>query len=328
MPYRETVVDRLRHPEQYDLLVPDCAAQYGVDGFRVFLGAGSQEIEWDGENAFALDPVTGERYGLVDFQGGGGVLLLPDEKRSLTEADIESVEVVPAEEAADSAALRPLRRAVEKYGDEYFIIGAPGQFTVQTMAIVQPMEATLTDMLDRPDFVKEWSARQLEATIERALAMVGIGANALYIGDTFGQFMSPTQFGDLCLPYFQRFVETLRPSGALIYLHMCGRVTHLLDLMVATGVDCIEPLDEVGGTPVAEVARRVGGQVALMGGVNTVLLARGSVQDVRADCQRCIREAGRNGGYILAACDMLPTETEPEKLQAMLDVARSEGSYR
>jgi uroporphyrinogen-III decarboxylase len=152
--------------------------------------------------------------------------------------------------------------------------------------------------------------------------------DAFYIGETFGQFMSAETFEALCLPYFQRFVEEVRPHGPLIYLHMCGRVTHLLELMVATGVDCIEPLDEVAGTRVDEVAGRIGGRVALMGGVSTVILARGSVEDVRRECRRCIGEAGKNGGYILAACDMLPTETESEKVRAMLEIAGGEGNYR
>ena len=67
--------------------------------------------------------------------------------------------------------------------------------------------------------------------------------------------------------------------------------------------------------------------VALMGGVSTIILARGSVEEVRQECRRCIREAGENGGYILAAGDMLPTETAPEKVQAMIDVACHEGNY-
>jgi uroporphyrinogen-III decarboxylase len=64
-----------------------------------------------------------------------------------------------------------------------------------------------------------------------------------------------------------------------------------------------------------------------MGGVNTVLLSRGTVEQVRRDCERCIRDAGKAGGYLLAACDMLPTETAPEKVRAMLECARTTGRY-
>ncbi len=108
---------------------------------------------------------------------------------------------------------------------------------------------------------------------------------------------------------------------------MCGQVIHLLDLIVETGVDCVEPLDEVAGTRVDEVKKRIGDSVALMGGVNTVLLSRGSLAEVKDDCSRCIREAAEGGGYILAACDMLPTETSSEKVRTMVDCANTLGRY-
>jgi len=45
------------------------------------------------------------------------------------------------------------------------------------------------------------------------------------------------------------------------------------------------------------------------------------------ECRRCIREAAAGGGYILAAGDMLPTETSPEKIHAMVDMASRLGRY-
>ena len=70
LPFQETIVDRLRHPEAYDLLVADCAAAYGVDGFRVWTGAQPQVIEWRDGQALALDPVSGEvlRPGRTEIQ--------------------------------------------------------------------------------------------------------------------------------------------------------------------------------------------------------------------------------------------------------------------
>lgn len=327
LPYKETIVDRLQNPQNYDLLEAECAAGYGVDGFRVWLGMEPRQIEWDGESAFEISPRTGERTGIVDFSGGGGVLRLPEKRRPITEQDIAAVPVVPAAQVADGYWLRPHKKVIERYGREFFIIGVPGQFTVETMSHVEGMEASLMDMVERPEIVKAWTARQLEASIQRAIAMARLGVDAFYIGETFGQFMSPEQFSDLCLPYFRRFTDALRPYGPLIYLHMCGRITHLLDLIPETGVDCLEPLDAVGGTPPDEVKRRLGGKLALMGGVSTLLLAGGSLDEVRDNCRKCIRDVAPGGGYIMAACDMLPTETDPEKVRIMLETARTEGAY-
>ncbi len=259
--------------------------------------------------------------------GGCSVELLPERRRPLTEDDIESEEIVPWEKLLAGRAMEPAIKVNKKFGKDMFLTGAVS-FGVESLSHVEGMERSLIDMIDRPDFVERMLARKVEVAIQQAMAFAKAGMDALYIGETFGQFMSPEQFRRFCLPNYQKLVEELRPHGILIYFHMCGRATHLLELLVETGVDCVEPLDEVGGTPVAEVYRRIGGRVALMGGVNTTLLARGTVDQVREDCARCIREAGRNGGYILAAGDMLPSETSPEKVRAMVECVKNIGSYK
>ena len=235
---------------------------------------------------------------------------------------------VPADDLVHTEAFRPIRRNIEAFGNDMFVVGVPGQFTVETLSYIQGMEQTLMDIVERPDFIKKITERKLEVSIESAKAMAQLGVEALYIGETFGQFMSPEQFKVFCLPYFQRFVDVLKSSGILIYLHMCGRVEHLFELAAETGVHCFEPIDEVAGTRIREAKDILGSRMALMGGVNTVVLSSGTVGEVRRECTRCIREAGENGGYILAACDMLPTETSEEKVAAMVAVAREEGRYR
>lgn len=326
-PFKETIVDCLKNPRNYDLLVAECAKRYGVDGVRVWMGQPPKKIQWENGQAFEVDGLTGEKIGEVDFMGGGGIIQLAARRRQLTDEDIEKIPVISAAELLESEALRPTKQVVAKYGGDLFVVGVPGVYTISALAGAEGMEAALMDIIDRPDFVERWTERQTAATIQKGIAMAQAGVDAFYLGETFGGFMSPEQFAELCVPYFQKFVAALKPYNLPIYLHMCGRATHLLDLVVETGVDCFEPLDVVGGTPVEEVKRRIGKQVALMGGVNTVHLSRGTQAEVRADCSACLAQAAPGGGYILAACDMLPTETEPEKVRIMLETAQSLGKY-
>lgn len=326
-PFKETIVDSLRNPQEYDLVVAECAKRYGVDGVRVWMGPPPQNIQWENDQAFAVDKQTGEKIGEVDFMGGGGIIQLAARRRQLTDADIENIPVISAAELLESEALRPTSQVVANYGGDLFVVGVPGVYTISALAGAEGMEAALMDIIDRPDFVGRWTERQTAATIQKGIAMAQAGVDAFYLGETFGGFMTPEQFAELCVPYFQKFVEALKPYCLPIYLHMCGRTTHLLDLVVETGVDCFEPLDVIGGTPVAEVKQRIGAKVALMGGVNTVHLSRGTLEEVRTDCSHCIAQAAPGGGYILAACDMLPTETDPEKVKIMIETAQTLGKY-
>ena len=81
-------------------------------------------------------------------------------------------------------------------------------------------------------------------------------------------------FKEFFLQYFKRFVTEmharLKDKCPIMYLHVCGNSTRLFELMADTGVDCIEPLDPLGGVQVHDAKKRVGKRVALMGGVHNV----------------------------------------------------------
>jgi uroporphyrinogen-III decarboxylase len=160
--------------------------------------------------------------------------------------------------------------------------------------------------------------------MEKAVALVRCGVDALYIGDASASasVISPRQFEEFCFPRFRRFCEELRRRGVLIYLHICGNSLPLLEMMAETGVDCIEPLDPLGGVTVAEARRRVGARVALMGGVNTLTLLNGTPEAVREEALACCRAGGADGGYILAAGDMVPDFTPEANLHALVRAAK------
>lgn len=129
------------------------------------------------------------------------------------------------------------------------------------------------------------------------------------------------------MPYHRRAVEVLHSHGAQVYLHICGNVVPILELMADTGVDAIEPLDPLGGVTVAEAKRRVGERVALKGGLDTLLLLKGSVDEVMEGAKRCIDEGAAGGGYILGSGDDIPRDAPVENVAAMVEAAHMYGKY-
>ena len=321
MDFESTLLEVIRQPLLMNRLTFECVKLYRVDGLRAWTPAEPLDVVQIEGKWYGRDLATGETLGRVDFQGGGGVL--PSERPTInTEEDIERTRVVPAPELLKSGKFDGIRTIIEEAGNDYFVISAPSQFTVEYLTFQRGKMQALMDLRDSPDFCHKAQERALQVAIEEGKALAMLGIDALMIADTFGGVISPAQFKEFCLPYFRRFVQALRGYGALIYLHVCGNSRGILELMADTGVDCIEPLDPLGGVSVRDAKERVGDRVALMGGANTVKLARGTLQEVVEDCQRCLNEGARGGGYILAAGDMLPTETSAQKVEAMLTAAR------
>ncbi|KKK65702.1 hypothetical protein LCGC14_2971500, partial [marine sediment metagenome] len=149
--------------------------------------------------------------------------------------------------------------------------------------------------------------------------------DALYVGDpsSSASLISPQHFEEFCLPCFRLLCEELHKSDILIYIHICGNSKPILEMMADTGADCIEPLDPLGGVDVADAKRRVGGRVALMGGVNTLTLLEGTPPEaVYDESLACCRAGGSQGGYILAAGDMVPDLAPEASVRAMVAAAK------
>ena len=92
-------------------------------------------------------------------------------------------------------------------------------------------------------------------------------------------------------------------------------------MMADTGADCVEPLDPMGGVDVEDAKRRIGHRGALMGGLSPLTLLESSPEQVFEEAVACCRAGGRDGGYILAAGDMVPDRTPEENIRAMLQAA-------
>ena len=327
LPYEETLLDVIRHPQRMDRLSYQCAKAYGVDGMRAWMpGEPLDGVKVDG-HWHGRDPETGEVLGRVDFQGGGGVL--PSEEPMLvTDEDIDAIPVPTADEIVDSGHLEGIRAITEEAGEDMVIISSAPQFTVEYLTFTLGKARALMDLHDRPQFCHRALEKALAVAITHARALVKVGVRALMVADVYGGVVGPRHFSEFCVPYFQRFVQAVRPLGVPVYMHVCGQSWCILELMADTGVDCIEPLDPLGGVSVADAKRRVGDRVALMGGLDTRLLAHGSMDQVRADAVRCLTEGMPGGGYLLACGDMLPTETHPDKVHMLVEMARTVGSYQ
>lgn len=326
LPFRETILQTLRDPSLANQLVLKCAREYGVDGIRAFMPSEPVVVQEEGEDAYALNE-QGRRIGRVDFQGGGRPAPLEEPCLIPDDAALERIEVASAESLLASPGMRSLCEIVRRTRDDLFVASAPGSFAVDYVAVQRGKQQAMCDLIESPGFVHRIIEKATEIAIQKCHALCEAGVDALYLGETFAGVVGPRLFAEFCVPYMARVVEAMRPHGVLTYLHICGDSTRVFELMADTGVDCIEPLDPLGGVEVADAKRRVGDRVALMGGVNTVVLARGPLAEVRAECERCLTEGAPGGGYILACGDMLPTETSPDSVRAMVEAAARLGTY-
>jgi uroporphyrinogen decarboxylase len=137
---------------------------------------------------------------------------------------------------------------------------------------------------------------------------------------------SPKVYRNLFLPFYRRLNDEchrIAPQVKL-FLHCCGAVYNLIDLVVESGFDVLNPVQWcAGGHSYQEWKDRARGRVAFWGGgVNSqVTLPLGSVEDVRRETAEVTRYLGQDGGYVFCNIHNILAEIAPEKVIAMYEAA-------
>lgn len=177
-----------------------------------------------------------------------------------------------------------------------------------------------------------WVRRLLRVLLDRKLRFVeeSLGGATYDLIETGGgaassTVISPRYFRDFCLPYDRQIHEALHSVGHLVVYHTCGGMMPILELIAETGCDAVETLTPPamgGDARPSELKTRIGGEVALIGGLDqNSVLEKGSAVEVGAHVHEMFEAYGRGGGYVMSPSDHF-FHVPPANLEAFAEAAR------
>ncbi|MCB0054298.1 MAG: hypothetical protein KDE24_32670, partial [Caldilinea sp.] len=85
--------------------------------------------------------------------------------------------------------------------------------------------------------------------------------------------------------------------------------------------------DPQANVDIAEVKRRYGDQLCLIGNVNCAMLDTGTPEDIAESVRYALRSGMPGGGYIFSTSNCIYTGMPLASYEVMLDVWRREGVY-
>jgi uroporphyrinogen decarboxylase len=122
-------------------------------------------------------------------------------------------------------------------------------------------------------------------------------------------------------------VDYVDSLGLPALLHSCGRIEDYLDLLAATKLRSIHPLQRTAGMDLGSVKERYGKRFCIVGNIDSSrTLPYGNPEDVREEVRQAISTAAPGGGYILASDHSLHDGIPVENILAMFDEAHTMGS--
>ena len=156
----------------------------------------------------------------------------------------------------------------------------------------------LTDLIDRPEWVRELLERIVETEIAFAEAQIAAGADIVGLGDAIASQISARAYREFALPYEQRIFAAIRAAGALPRLHICGNTSRILGDMARSGAAIID-VDWM--VDFGKAAETFGDRAAACGNHDPVAVMLNGAPDavreavhaeLRAGGPRCISAAG------------------------------------
>lgn len=324
--------------------VVEAAIKAENDCSRLFLFS-PREIRTTEQGTFHWK--NGRPIGKVDIRGGGATLVERAEDVDLSDpytavhyniykckqplmptvADVEKLRIPTLSEYEEM--FGKTVEACQALADgKMDLAGDCNSGTLAFCVAMNGMSKALMDLYDEPELLLAMMNRGIELCIQTAKFLITKGIRILRYNDSAANMtvISPDSWRSFVKPYITRFCTEVHAScpEAKIYCHICGSVMPILEDLVETGLDCIAPLDPLGGNTVSEIRRITGDRVMLMGGVNTLSFIQCTPEEIFEESKRCILEGRKNNGrFAVGSGCALPCDSTLEGLLAMARASKA-----
>jgi uroporphyrinogen decarboxylase len=111
-----------------------------------------------------------------------------------------------------------------------------------------------------PDLLQELMRISVEYNTCLAKNARELGGQVIVVGDDIasseGLLISPEMYRQSVFPQFRQLVENFKYFGYLVIKHTDGNIMSIMDDLADSGIDCIDPIDPLGGMDISTVKLR------------------------------------------------------------------------
>ncbi|MBX7258310.1 MAG: uroporphyrinogen decarboxylase family protein [Candidatus Hydrogenedentes bacterium] len=146
-------------------------------------------------------------------------------------------------------------------------------------------------------------------------------------------YLPPELFARFVTPYARDMVRVLHEHGAKVRLHSHGRIGLVIDAIVATECDALDPCEPPpdGDITLADLKRSVGDRLCLFGNIELKQLELDEPESVERTVRQCMEDAKAGGGYVIMPTASPITSPLSKKTEAnyiaFIEAAHRYGAY-
>jgi MtaA/CmuA family methyltransferase len=175
------------------------------------------------------------------------------------------------------------------------------------------IDTMLMQLMVDPDFCNQLMDKCLQTAKDFAKAQIDAGCDIIGVGDAICSQISTDMYDMYIKERHKELFEFIRKNGAVVKLHICGNITHLLGSIAETGADIVDLDWEVD---LEEAYRIFGPDIIRCGNINPVYIQDSSPENIFETSRKiCRQEKGRK--FILSGGCEITVNTPVENLLAM-----------
>jgi len=193
-------------------------------------------------------------------------------------------------------------------------------------------ENLMMGFVQEPELVRRLVELSVQMNLEMAQEVARRGADFIFTGDDYASterpFMSPRTFREFLAEPLRRVIAGFHAVGLPVIKHTDGQIMPIIDMVLDSGIDCLDPIDPVAGLDIGLFKERYSHRVALKGNVDCAhTLTFGNEEKVVEETKSVIRKAAAGGGLILSSSNSIHSSVKPGNYLAMWNAIRMYGQY-
>lgn len=141
-------------------------------------------------------------------------------------------------------------------------------------------------------------------------------------------FCSPEMYAELIFPYYKEMVDFFHSYELPVILHTCGYTEPLLDLIVETGFDGLNPMEVKAGNDPLRIAEKYADKLVFIGGLDARVLESGDRNLIKREVTRLVEGMKSIGArYVYASDHSISTNVDYEDFKYAIEVYKDHMAY-
>ena len=229
------------------------------------------------------------------------------------------------------AGFRNLKAAVSRFKERRMICFSTKATFNHIWYLMGGMEEYLVKMYTEPELVLALNELCSGYHLSQAKRAMELGADIVLLADDYAfrqnAFIPSDKFSAFCLPAIRKMADLVHAHGRHVLFHSDGKLDEFLDLIVASGVDLLHPL-EPGAMDIGKVYREYSDRVVICGNVDCAhTLSFGEPKAARQAVLWLLENIAPGGRYMLTSSNTIHSKVRADTYRAMLDTLAEYGRY-